>query len=140
MQTFYYTLINFLNLSSSKHILEIACGTGKLLPLAMRLKNENTTYLGTDLAENMIKEAHLTLEKELKKMGVEANLEDWMKKQRLELRTANGEEHIQSDYKFDRIICNLVLMIVEDPIKMMKNLHSLSEEGCLLGVTIWGNK
>ena len=43
-------------------------------------------------------------------------------------------------HKFDRIIANLVLMLTEDPVKMMKNFHSMAQEGCLLGLTIWGDK
>jgi hypothetical protein len=31
-------------------------------------------------------------------------------------------------------------MATEDPLKMMKNLHSMAEEECLLGVTVWGDK
>lgn len=31
-------------------------------------------------------------------------------------------------------------MITEDPLKMLSNLYSMAEEGCLLGVTIWGDK
>lgn len=29
-------------------------------------------------------------------------------------------------------------MLAEDPVKMMKNLHSMAEEGCLLGITVVG--
>ena len=49
MQTFYYTLINMMQLDKSEHILEIACGTGELIPLASQLKQHKTTYLATDL-------------------------------------------------------------------------------------------
>ena len=49
-QTFYYTLIHMLDLPAANHVLEIACGTGRLLPLAITLKNSNTTYLATDLS------------------------------------------------------------------------------------------
>jgi hypothetical protein len=31
-------------------------------------------------------------------------------------------------------------MLAANPVKMMKNLHSLAAEGCLMGVTIWGDK
>lgn len=31
-------------------------------------------------------------------------------------------------------------MITEDPLKMLKNLHELAAPGCLMGVTIWGEK
>ena len=63
-----------------------------------------------------------------------------MLKQNITLKAANGEEPIESPHKFDRIIANLVLMLTEDPHKMMRNLHSMAAEGCLLGVTIWGDK
>jgi hypothetical protein len=31
-------------------------------------------------------------------------------------------------------------MITEDPKKMLENLASVASEGCLLGVTVWGDK
>lgn len=31
-------------------------------------------------------------------------------------------------------------MITEDPKKMLENLASVAAEGCLLGVTIWGDR
>ena len=54
MQTFYYTLIHMLDLPKASHILEVACGGGSLLPLAMSLKPIEATYLATDLSSNMI--------------------------------------------------------------------------------------
>jgi len=39
MQTFYYTLINILDISKAKNILEVACGTGRLLPIAIYNKS-----------------------------------------------------------------------------------------------------
>lgn len=61
MQSFFYTLINMLQLDKSKHILEVACGTGKLLPFAMSLKSKETTYLATDISANMIELAKVNL-------------------------------------------------------------------------------
>lgn len=58
MQTFFYTLINMLGLDQAHHILEVACGTGKLLPLALNLKPIEATYLATDLCTNMIQLSH----------------------------------------------------------------------------------
>lgn len=49
-QTFYYTLANMLKLDSAHKILEIACGAGKLLPMAMDLKNPNAEYYATDIS------------------------------------------------------------------------------------------
>ena len=42
-------------------------------------------------------------------------------------------------YKFDRIIANLLLMMVDDPKEVMTNFHKRAEKDCLLGVTVWGN-
>lgn len=42
--------------------------------------------------------------------------------------------------KYDRIICNCVLMITASAEKMLRNLYSHAEKGCLLGVSVWGNK
>lgn len=34
----------------ASNILEVACGTGKVLPYAMYLKNDKAKYLATDIA------------------------------------------------------------------------------------------
>ncbi len=49
-QTFYYSFISLMNLKNAKNILEVACGSGKLLPLAIMLKNQNTKYHAVDLS------------------------------------------------------------------------------------------
>jgi ubiquinone/menaquinone biosynthesis C-methylase UbiE len=48
--TFYYTLINMIDISKAHNVLEIACGTGKLLPLAVNMKTINCKYLASDLS------------------------------------------------------------------------------------------
>jgi trans-aconitate methyltransferase len=139
-QTFYYTLIHMLELDKAKHVLEVACGTCRLLPLTVSLKAPETTYLATDLTQSMVDMAQKRLKTNLEKAGVSASVEEWTKKNNITIRAANGEEPIEAPYKFDRMIANLVLMATEDPLKMLKNLNSMAEDGCLLGVTIWGNK
>lgn len=52
----------------------------------------------------------------------------------------NAEESIQEGELFDRIICNCGLMITENPKKMMENLNRQSKQGCLFGLSVWGNK
>ncbi len=71
MQTFYYTLINMLDLSKSNHILEVPCGTGRLLSLALSLKNKQSTYLACDLSPEMIQLCLSNLQKYKEKMEVE---------------------------------------------------------------------
>lgn len=50
-----------------------------------------------------------------------------MKRHHLEIREVNGEEKLDVQYKFDRIIGNLVIHTTEDPAKMMKNFHDMAE-------------
>jgi ubiquinone/menaquinone biosynthesis C-methylase UbiE len=40
----------------------VACGTGKLLPVAVMLKDQSTKYLAVDLAENMIQKSKKNLQ------------------------------------------------------------------------------
>ena len=140
MQTFYYTLVNMLQLQESKHILEIACGIGKMIPYAVTQKKDEATYLATDLSENMVEMAEAFIDNHLKKFGVTISTEEWLQKHHIKFQVHNGEETLETPYKFDRIICNLVLMIAENPQKMLRSLHAMSEEGCLLGLTVWGDK
>jgi len=71
MHTFYYTLIHMLSLQHSNHILEVGCGTAKLLPLSLHLKPLHSSDTATDLSENMITLATLNLQQYLTKMGVD---------------------------------------------------------------------
>ena len=79
-----------INLPQAKHILEVACGTGRLLPLAMNLKGEECTYLASDISEAMIGLCRNNLKRNLEKMGSSYDLEQWMEKVRLNLKVANG--------------------------------------------------
>lgn len=38
-QTFYYSLLSLMNIQNAKNVLEVACGTGRLLPVTTMLKN-----------------------------------------------------------------------------------------------------
>ena len=140
MQTFYYTLAHMLELGNASHILEVACGTGKLLPLAIQLKGVKTTYLATDLSQNMVDLAKEGIHQFCTKMKIPGNIDQWIESQNLTLKAANGEESMDVEYKFDRIIANLVLIHTEDPVKMLKNFHSMASENCLLGVSVWADQ
>ena len=140
MQTFYYSLVHMMELDKAEHILEVACGTGKLLPLAMSLKPLDCTYLASDFSEKMVKYSIETIDEYLEKMGVEMLTEEWMDRNNLTLQVANCMKPIPSEYKFDRIIANLVLQGGQEPEVMMKNFNKMAGEGCLLGVAVWGKE
>ena len=54
-----------IDLHKAKHILEVACGTGKIIPIAMTLKQDNCTYLASDLSSSMIELCRDNLNKNL---------------------------------------------------------------------------
>lgn len=93
-QTFYYSLLTLMNLQNSKNVLEVACGCGKLLPVAIMLKNQSTNYLAVDLAENMIQNAKHNLQKNLEKYNSKGSLENWCQNNNLTLKVGNAEEKI----------------------------------------------
>lgn len=53
-QTFYYSLSSLMQLHKANNILEVACGTGKLLSFAMDRKKQDCAYLASDIATNMV--------------------------------------------------------------------------------------
>lgn len=67
------------------------------------------------------------LEKHFEKYQSKLSFDEWVKKQNLEFGLVNGEEKIPKEIKFDRIICNLVLMLTSDPKKMLLNLYDHAE-------------
>lgn len=140
METFYYTLVNMLKLNKARHIYEVGCGTGRLIPYTIGLKPEDCTYLATDLSEKMIESARHFLGNYIHRLGVSDNIDKWQERQRLEIGVHDGESSFKTVHKFDRIIANLVLQTTPDPKKMMTSLREVSEEGCLLGVSIWGDR
>jgi ubiquinone/menaquinone biosynthesis C-methylase UbiE len=127
-----------LKLNEAKNVLEIACGAGKLIPHVLDLKSNDTFYYATDISTEMLHWARVRLENHFQKYESKLTLDEWMKKQNLEFGQVNGEEKIPKEIKFDRIICNLVLMLTTDPAKMLRNLYDSAEDGCLLGLTVWG--
>lgn len=60
---------------------------------------------------------------------------------KLTVMVANGEQPIAGEHgKFDRIICNMVMMLTEDPSRMLQAFYDQAEAGCLLGLSVWGNR
>ena len=59
-----------LELQTSKHILEVACGTCRLLPLAINIKPKEATYLATDLTPSMIELSHKNIQKHIENVGI----------------------------------------------------------------------
>lgn len=118
-----------LQVSEANNILEVACGTGKLLPLALNMKPINATYLATDLSPRMIDLTNANLKANFSLYDSKLSFEQWLKKNKLTIMQANAEEPLAkpgTSGGFDRIICNCVLMLTQNAEKMLRNLHSLA--------------
>lgn len=74
----------------AKNILEVACGTGKLLPIAVNMKDPDANYLATDLSPNMINLTKENLKANLKLYDSKLSFEDWLKKNKIEIFEANA--------------------------------------------------
>ena len=48
---------------NAHNILEVGCGTGKLIPIALNMKRRDAGYLGIDMSPMMIKLAKYNIEK-----------------------------------------------------------------------------
>ena len=78
-QTFFYSLIANTHIWEAKNILEVACGTGKLLPIALQLKNQKAKYLATDLSPSMIELAKYNLKNHFQRYQSQLSFEEWTK-------------------------------------------------------------
>ena len=71
--------------------------------------------MAVDLAPGMIEKAHENLKNHLSLNESKLTYEEWLTQNKLKIRVANGEEPLNEGKKFDRIICNHVLMLTLDP-------------------------
>lgn len=129
-----------MKIRNASNILEIACGAGLLLPFVIDQKPQETQYVATDLSPAMIAKAEERLRKNFEKYDSKLTFEEWTKKNNFILKQVNGEDLIEEFGKFDRVICNLVLMLTVNPRTMLTNAHKTTTEDALMGVTIWGDK
>ena len=51
----YFTLLYMSELWKAENILEVACGTAKMIPIALRMKKKDSLYTATDISPSMIK-------------------------------------------------------------------------------------
>lgn len=139
-QTFYYTLANHLKLWKAQNVLEVGCGAGLLLPFAIDIKSPSTQYVASDLSQAMIKKSEQRLRANFEKYDSKLTFEEWLQKHRVVLKEMNGEQLLPDFGKFDRVICNLVLMLTTNPKAMLESIHSNTTEDVLMGITIVGDK
>ncbi len=88
----------------------------------------------------MVEQSKSNLRNHFQRYQSKLCFEEWCAKQNIAFDVVNAEQPFPSSKPFDRIICNLALMITPDPKKVLSNLHAVSKPGCLFGVNVWGNK
>lgn len=106
----------------------------------LQLKKTQANYWATDISPNMLDLAKQNLKQDFERYNSRLSFDEWCQKQHISFAVANAEEPLPITQPFDRIICNCALMITADARKMLTNLHSHAQPGCLLGVNVWGNK
>jgi len=68
-----------MKLNEAENILEVACGSGTLLPLMLQHKRPETYYLATDLSSNMVELARHNLKKHFEKYKSQLTFDQWIK-------------------------------------------------------------
>lgn len=139
-QTFFFTLLHQLRIKQARNVLEVACGAGLLLPFVVDLKKPECQYVATDLSSVMVAKTDQRLRKNFEKYDSKLTFDEWKKKSNLVVKQVNGEESIDGFGKFDRVICNLVLMLTINPKNILINAHKNSTDDALIGITVWGDK
>lgn len=116
--TMYATLIQRLNDKSFESLLDVGCGTGKVLSL---IKDKfNTKVSGIDLSEGMVEKA-----KEL--LGESADL-----------KVGDSENLLWEDDTFDVIICNASFHHYPNPIAVLKEMKRvLKPDGRVIIADPW---
>lgn len=72
----------------------MGCGTGKLLPLVVNMKDPSANYFATDLSPKMIDLTMANLKQNLKMYESKFSLEQWLNKNRMMIAVANAEQPI----------------------------------------------
>lgn len=88
----------------------------------------------------MVAKAETKLKKQLDLFRSQFTAKEFLEENKVVLKAWDGELPVEGYGKFDRVVCNLVLMLTNDAKKMLKSIHESCAEGAKLGITIWGNK
>ena len=91
-QTLYYSLLYMSEPWKARSILQVACGTGKLLPFAINVKKPDAKYLAVDLSSEMVELSKKNLKYNFSMYDSKISFEEWLKKMNFEFRVANAED------------------------------------------------
>jgi len=116
-------LLNALDAQNGDKILDLGSGTGEpALTLARDMKGE-VDILGIDAAEGMVKVAN--------KKVAEANLAG------ITFQTMPAEKLSFADNTFDRVLCRFGIMLFENPLQGLKEIHRVLKPGGRFAFAVW---
>lgn len=117
-------LIDVLDLRTSHHVLDVACGTGEPSLSIARRFGPGVRITGVDSAEAMVERAQT-------KAAAEALTG-------ATYRVMPGERLDLSDAVFDRVICRFGLMLFNDPVSGAREIWRVLKPGGRVAIAVWG--
>ena len=116
-------LLGALEIRPGDKIIDLASGTGEpALTLARR--NPHAQVIGTDAAAGMVRAASNKLKSE--------HLDN------IEFITMPAEKLELEDASFDKAICRFGVMLFENPLQGLKEMHRVLRPGGEFSITVWG--
>ena len=116
-------LLDVLNIHPGDKIIDLASGTGEpALTLARR--NPHAQVIGTDAAAGMVRAASNKLKSE--------HLNN------IEFVAMSAEQLEFEDACFDKAICRFGVMLFENPLQGLKEMHRVLRSGGEFSLTVWG--
>jgi ubiquinone/menaquinone biosynthesis C-methylase UbiE len=106
--------------TQSRHVLEVAAGTGRLTRHLLAVLPADATVVVTDLNEPMLAEAR-------------ARLAD----ARLQWRVADAQALPSGDSSFDAVLCQFGLMFVPDKLLALREMQRVLRRGATLFANVW---
>ncbi len=115
-------LLAALSVNPGDKILDLASGTGEpALTLARR--NPHAQVIGTDAAAGMVRAASNKLKTE--------------RLDNIEFTTMSAEQLDFEDASFDKVICRFGVMLFENPLQGLKEMHRVLRPGGQIALTVW---
>jgi len=116
-------MLTALSVNTGERVLDIASGTGEPALTLARIHSD-ITIEGVDAAEGMINVAQAKVEKEDLK--------------NISFSTMPAEKLAYPDDTFDHIICRFGVMLFENPLAGLKEMHRVLKPGGTFVIAVWG--
>lgn len=111
---------------NGEHVLEIACGAGRVGFQASELVGPRGRVLCTDFAEEMI----VTVREFIRELGLP----------NVEAEVLDAEQmSFEDDGRFDVALCRMGFMLMSDPARALAKTHAALRPGGRLAFAVWGS-